>query len=123
MLMYDVGRWWSCMILNDDAADNDAHSDSDDDDDHDDVDNDESWMMMIMMMIMIMMMMMILNDHDDNNDDYDDISMQRSGGPIHRAAADQHIPVLQRDDDIETEWRSKSDEEPIRRVEDQGDAH
>ena len=60
-------------------------------------------MMMIMMMIMIMMMMMILNDHDDNNDDYDDISMQRSGGPIHRAAADQHIPVLQRDDDIEAE--------------------
>ena len=29
------------MILNDDAADNDAHSDSDDDD-HNDIDNDES---------------------------------------------------------------------------------
>ena len=46
-------------------------------------------------------------DYDDDNyddDDYDDdISMQRSGGPIHRAAADQHIPVLQRDDDIEAE--------------------
>ena len=44
-------------------------------------------------------------DGDDDNDDYDDddISFQRSGGPIHRAAADQHIPVLQRDDDIETE--------------------
>ena len=80
MLMYDAGRWWSCMILN-------------------------------------------YDDDDDDDNDNDDISMQWSGGPIHRAAADQHIPVLQRDDDIEAEWRSKSDEEPIRRVEDQGDAH
>ena len=45
--------------------------------------------------MMMMTMVMILND--------DDISMQQSGGPIHRAAADQHIPVLQRDDDIEAE--------------------
>ncbi len=56
-------------------------------------------------MMTMMMMMMILNDHDDDNDydDYDDISIQRSGGSIHRAAADQHIPVLQCDDDIEAE--------------------
>ena len=54
-----------------------------DDDDDDNYDNDDD------------------NDYDDYDDD--DISMQRSGGPIHRAAADQHIPVLQRDDDIEAE--------------------
>jgi len=62
-------------------------------------------MMMQYVCIMVMMMMLMLNDDDDNDydDDDDDISIQRSGGPIHRAAADQHIPVLQRDDDIETE--------------------
>jgi hypothetical protein len=62
------------MILNDDDDDNDDnYNDDNDDDNYDDVDDD------------------------------DDISIQRSGGPIHRAAADQHIPVFQRDDDIEAE--------------------
>ena len=62
-------------------------NDDDNDDDDNDYDDDDDD-----------------NDYDDNDDDdYDDISMQRSGGPIHRAAADQHIPVFQRDDDIEAE--------------------
>jgi hypothetical protein len=84
------------MILNDDDNDNDDHSDSDEDDNDDandnydddanDNDDDDG------------------NDYDDDDDDDDnDISIQRSGGPIHRAAADQHIPVFQRDDDIEAE--------------------
>jgi hypothetical protein len=59
--------------------------------------------MMMMMQYVCIMVMMMMNDDDDNDYDDDDISIQRSGGPIHRAAADQHIPVFQRDDDIETE--------------------
>jgi hypothetical protein len=54
--------------------------------------------MMIMMMMILIMIMMMMNDDNDY-----DISIQHSGGPIHRAVTDQHISIAQRNDDIETE--------------------